>query len=146
MWSVRVRATFRQLSAGDYETSVGQLPPALVHTFPGDHALGGVRRTPAALRRWFARLYAIFPDLRFEVHRVVVRGGPWDTTVAVEWTDRATPPDGLPYSNESMHVLRLRRGTITELHADCDTQRVAAVCDRLAARGLAEAATPPIEA
>ena len=141
----RVRETFRQLSAGDWATSVGQLPPALVHAFPGDHALGGVRRTPAGMRRWCARLYAIVPDLRFEVRRVLVRGGPWDTTVAVEWTDRATPPDGIPYVNEGTHVLRLRRGRIVALHAYCDTQKVAAVCDRLAAGGLAEAGAPPIQ-
>jgi len=142
----QVRGTFRQLSAGDYATSVGRMPPALVHVFPGDHALGGERHTPEQLRRWFARLYTIFPDLRFDVRRVVVRGWPWDTTVAVEWADRATPPDGIPYANVGTHFIRLRRGQVVSLHAYCDSQRVAAVCDRLAAGGLAAAAAPPIDA
>ncbi len=88
-----------------------RMPPELVHVFPGDHALGGVRRTPEGMRRWFERLYAIFPELGFEVKHVLVRGWPWDTQVAVEWVDRATPPDGVPYVNEGAHVMRLRRGS-----------------------------------
>ena len=141
----RVRETFRRLSEGDWEAQVAQMPSELVHVFPGDHALGGVRRTPEGMRRWFGRLYAIFPDLHFEVKRVVVRGWPWDTHVAVEWVDRATPTDGVPYVNEGTHFLRLRRGRLVYLRAYCDTQKVAEVCERLAWMGVAEAAAPPIE-
>jgi ketosteroid isomerase-like protein len=142
---LKVRETFRQLGEGDWETSVAQMPSHLVHVFPGDLALGGVRRTPEGMRRWFERLYAIFPDLRFGVQRVLVRGWPWDTLVAIEWVDRAIPPDGVPYINEGAHVMRLRRGKLIYLHAYCDTQKVAEVCDRLAARGMTEAAAQPIE-
>lgn len=141
----RVRETFRQLSEGDYDSSVRRMPPALYHCFPGDHALGGVRRTPEGLRRWFTRLYTIFPDLSFEVKRILVRGWPWDTTVAIEWVDHATPIDGIPYRNAGTHIMRLRRGKLVSIHAYTDTQKVAEVCDRLAARGMAEAAAPPIE-
>ena len=141
----RVRETFRRLSEGDWEAQVAQMPSELVHVFPGDHALGGVRRTPEGMRRWFGRLYAIFPDLHFEVKRVVVRGWPWDTHVAVEGVDRATPTDGVPYVNEGTHFLRLRRGRLVYLRAYCDTQKVAEVCERLARMGVAEAAAPPIE-
>ena len=85
------------------------------------------------VRGTFERLYEIFPDLSFEVKRVLVRGWPWETTVAVEWVDHATPADSVPYVNEGTHVLRLRRGKVAE------------VCDRLAERGMAEATAPPIE-
>lgn len=141
----RVRKTFRQLSEGDYESSVREMSPEFVHIFPGDHALGGVRRTPESMRRWFERLYEIFPNLNFEVKRVLVRGWPWDTFVAIEWVDRAAPADGIPYVNEGTHVIRLRRRKVVYLHAYLDTQKVAEVCDRLAERGMAEAAAPPIE-
>lgn len=141
----RVRNTFRQLSKGDYESSVKGMPPKLYHCFPGDHALGGVRRTPEGILRWFERLYEIFPDLRFDIKRVLVRGWLWDTFVAIEWTDYATPPDGIPYVNEGTHVMRLRNGKVVYLHAYLDTQKVAEVCDRLAARGMASASAPPIE-
>lgn len=140
----KVRTVFRQLSEGDWETPLAQLPPQLLHVFPGDHALGGVRRTRDGMRRWFTRLYTIFPDLRFEVTQVLVQGWPWDTTVAVQWIDRSTPPDGVPYVNAGVHILRLRRGTLVSLHVYLDTQKVAEVCDRLAADGMAEAAASPI--
>jgi ketosteroid isomerase-like protein len=141
----RVRNTFRQLSEGKWEAQVGQMPASLYHNFPGEHALGGVRRTPDGMRRWFGWLYEIFPDLNFEVKRVLVRGRPWDTAVAIEWVDRATAADGVPYVNEGTHVLRLRNGKLVYLHAYLDTQKVAEVCDRLATRGMAAAAAPPIE-
>ena len=141
----RVRETFRQLSRGNREAQVGQMPPEFVHVFPGDHALGGVRRTPEGMRRWFGRLYEIFPDLHFEVKHVLVRGWPWDTQVAVEWVDLATPADGVPYVNEGAHVMRLQRGKLAYLHAYCDTQKVAEVCERLARQGMAEAAAQPVE-
>jgi ketosteroid isomerase-like protein len=142
----KVRNTFGQLSEGDYETSVAEMPPELYHCFPGEHALGGVRRTPEGMRRWFGRLYEIFPDLNFEVKRVLVRGWPWNTAVAIEWVDRAITADGVPYVNEGTHVMRLRWGKLVYLHAYLDTQKVAEVCDRLAQSGMAEAAAPPIEA
>lgn len=141
----QVRTVFAQLSAGDWEPSIAAMPPELRHVFPGDHALGGERRTREGMRRWFTRLYTIFPDLRFEVEAVLVRGWPWDTTVAVQWTDRATPPDGIPYTNVGMHLLRLRRGRLVSLQVYLDTQKVAEVCDRLAAGGMTEAAAPPID-
>ncbi len=141
----KVRETFRQLSNGNWEAQVAQMPPELLHVFSGDHALGGVRRTPEGMRKWFGRLYEIFPGLSFEVKGILVRGWPWDTQVAVEWVDRATPADGVPYVNEGTHVLRLRWGKLVYLHAYLDTQKVAEVCDRLAERGMAVAAAPPIE-
>lgn len=73
----KVRETFGQLGEGDYESSVREIPAGIFHVFPGEHALGGVRRTPEGMRRWFGRLYGIFPDLSFEVRRVIVRGWPW---------------------------------------------------------------------
>lgn len=118
----------------------------LTHNFPGEHALGGEHHTPEQMRRWFARLYTIFPDLHFDVRRVVVRGWPWDTTVAVEWDDHATPPDRIRYDNEGTHFIRLVRGRIVSLHAYCDSQKIADVCERLAASGLAEVSAPPIDA
>ena len=121
------------------------MPSELLHVFPGDHAPRGVRRTREGMRLWFRRLYTISPELHFEVTDVLVRDCPWDTTVAVQWTDRATPLDGITYTNEGAHILRLRRGRLVALYAYLDTQKVADACDRLAAGGMVEAAAPPID-
>ena len=114
------------------------------HTFAGDHALGGTRHSREAMRKWFGRLYRLFPGLDFEVKRVLVGGWPWRTVAMVEWVDRARPADGVPYENEGTHVLRFSWGRLVGIHAYPDTQRVAEVCDRLAKAGIEEAAAPPI--
>ncbi len=141
----RVRQVFAQLSAGNYESSLAQFPPRIYHFFPGDHALGGVRRTREGMRRWFERLYAIFPGLHFEIRGVLVRGWPWRTTIAIEWTDRATLPDGSRYENEGVHIMQMRWGRVVAFRPYLDTQLVADACERAARAGVSEAMARPIE-
>ena len=146
-WMVRrlIRRTFASLSRGDYESVLKGVSPSIVHTFGGTHALGGTRHSVEAMRRWFQRLYRLCPELNFEVKAVAVSGWPWDTTVAVEWVDRAKPADGSEYVNEGVHVVRLRWSEAVSIHAYLDTQVFAALCQRLAGFGLVEANAPPIE-
>lgn len=146
-WVVRrlLRQTFAALSRGDYESVLKGVSPSVTHTFSGTHALGGTRHSRDAMRRWFQRLYRLFPGLNFEIRNIAVSGWPWDTTAAVEWTDRATPADGSAYVNEGVHMIKLRLGKLVYLHAYLDTQLAEALCRRLAASGLEEAAAPPIE-
>ena len=139
-----VRETFYRVGQRDYETLVGQTGPSLLHVFPGDHALGGTRHTRDALRCWFQRLFLLFPELRFEVKEVAVRGLPWDATIMVQWENQGRAADGQPYSNQGTHVLRLRWGRVIYLHEYLDSQRVAEVCLRLARQGVREAAAEPI--
>jgi ketosteroid isomerase-like protein len=73
-----------------------------------------------------------------------VHGWPWDTAIAVEWTDRGRAADGQPYENEGAHWIRLRWGKGVAVHAYLDTEKVTAITERLAAAGVAEAAAPPI--
>ena len=74
-----VRATFRRVGQRDYETLLKLSDPSVV--------FGGTRQTRDALRRWFERLFVLFPGLRFEVKEVAVRGWPWDATVMVQYID-----------------------------------------------------------
>lgn len=73
-----------------------------------------------------------------------MRGWPWNTVVLVEWSDRGKGRDGVPYENEGAHAIRLRWGKATYIHAYLDTEKVTAVCDRLAAAGVEAAAAPPV--
>ncbi|MFN8376039.1 MAG: nuclear transport factor 2 family protein [Anaerolineae bacterium] len=139
-----VRSVFDNLTAGDYEATLKQMAPTLEHVFPGDHALGGKRHTREAMRRWFQRLYCIFPNLQFEIKEILVKGYPWDTVAVVQWVDRATPVDGQPYVNEGVHVFRIRWGRGVGIYAYMDTQRIEEVCQRLVKLGIAEASAPPI--
>ena len=146
-WLVRrlVRRIFESLSRGDYESVLKGVSPSVLHTFSGTHALGGTRHSVEAMRRWFQRLYRLCPQLNFEVKNIAVSGWPWDTTIVVEWVDRAMPADGSPYVNEGVHIIKLRWGKAVSVHAYLDTQLVEALCHRLAAFSLEEASAPPIE-
>jgi ketosteroid isomerase-like protein len=140
----KVNGLFDALGRGDWEAAMADVAPDVHHVFPGDNAIGGERHSREAMERWFARLYRLIPDLHFEVRKVSVRGWPWDMIVAVEWADSGHASDGVAYRNEGAHWIRLRRGKATYIHAYLDTEKVTAICDRLAAAGVEEAAEPPI--
>lgn len=140
-----VKQVFESLNQGDYESVLRGISPAITHTFSGTHALGGTRHSIEAMRRWFQRLYLLSPQLNFIINNIAVSGFPWNTTIAVEWIDSAKPADGSEYINEGVHIIKMRWGKVVYLHAYLDTQRAAALCQRLAAYGIAEAAAPPIE-
>lgn len=141
----KVRHVFECLNRGDYESVLKGVSPSITHTFSGTHALGGTRHSIEAMRQWFQRLYLLSPELNFEIKSIVVSGLPWNTTIAVEWIDIATPADGSQYVNKGVHIIKMQWGKVVYLHAYLDTQKVEALCQRLAAYGLAEASAPPIE-
>lgn len=141
----KVERIFFELSRGNFDFALAGAAPRLEHSFAGDHPLGGVRHTPAALRLWFERLYRLFPSLGFTVKHIAVSGWPWDTTVIIEWHDKATLATGAPYDNDGAHVVRLRWGRLVSLHAYLDTEVVANACRRMAAEGVEEARAAVIE-
>jgi ketosteroid isomerase-like protein len=140
-----VKQVFESLNQGDYESVLKGISPLIVHTFSGTHALGGTRHSVESMRRWFQRLYLLSPELNFEIKNIAVSGLPWDTTIAVEWVDTAVPADGSEYVNEGTHIIKMRWGKVVYLHAYLDTQLTEALCQRLAAYGIAEASALPIE-
>jgi ketosteroid isomerase-like protein len=142
--AIIVRA-FRHVDRGDYEPIVAMMAaPACEHTFVGDHALGGTRRSQAAIRQWGQRLFRLFPGIRFHLSTLVVSGWPWRTRAAVEWTEANAGADGIPSSNRGVHLLELRWGRVRRLVIFTDTARLQGNLLRLAAAGVAEAAQPPI--
>jgi ketosteroid isomerase-like protein len=140
----KARATFEALSRGDWQAALDDVAPDVHHVFAGDNAIGGERHSKEAMGRWFERLYRLIPELHFDLKRIVVRGWPWDLTVAVEWSDHGRASDGVPYENEGAHWIRIQRGKATYIHGYLDTEKVTAICDRLAAAGVEEAAAPPV--
>lgn len=86
----KARGIFASLSEGDWREASVDLADDVHHVFPGDNALGGERHSKAEFERWLQRLFRLIPEIEFEVHDVAVRGWPWDTAVAVEWTDRGS--------------------------------------------------------
>jgi ketosteroid isomerase-like protein len=140
----RLRHAFAALNRGDYGPILKSFGTPLEHTFHGSHALGGSRHTMASVARWYERLRAIFPDLHFDLDSVVVRGWPWHTVAVCEWRDQFGLPDGQRRGNQGVHVLRLRWGRVVSLRIHCDTQRLVAALDALAAQGVEAAEMAPI--
>jgi ketosteroid isomerase-like protein len=140
----RTAAMFDLLSAGRWSEIVEQLADGVHHSFPGDHPLGGERHSREAATRWFERLGRLYPGHDFTVHRVVSRGWPWSTWVAVQWSARLIPTQGTPYTNHGAHWIHLRWGKASSFHAYLDTQRIERSCSEMAAAGVAEAAASPV--
>jgi ketosteroid isomerase-like protein len=114
------------------------------HRFGGDHALGGERHDREALRQWFMRLGRLAPSLQLTVHEVWVKGWPWRTVVIVRWTAVQDLPDGSPYNNHGVHIIRMRWGIVFDIDANEDSQVVAKSLQIWAAHGVQEALSPPI--
>lgn len=140
----RTIAMFELLSHGDWEAVVSALDEDVLHTFPGEHPLGGTRNGREEVLLWFERLGRLFPGHSFQVHRVLVRGGPWSTWVAVRWTARLRPAAGEPYENNGTHWIHLRWGRARSFHGYLDTQRIAEACRQMAGAGISEAEAEPI--
>jgi ketosteroid isomerase-like protein len=141
----RIRGVFlEQLSRGDYEAVVANTAREVEHTFPGEGALAGTRRSRESLREWFERLFRLFPVLRFEVEEVLVAGWPWRTTVAVRWRDWGNAADGEPYANRGCEVFEIRWGRATAIRQYLDTKAIDDSLARMAEAGIEEAAAPPI--
>jgi ketosteroid isomerase-like protein len=140
----KARSHFGHLSDGEWQKMTRDVADDVHHTFPGERALGGERHSRAALERWFERLYRLYPEITFDVHRVVSRGWPWKTEIAIEWSDRGLCADGQPYRNSGTHLVCLRWGKAVYIHGYLDSEELASSCRRMAAMGIEEAAAPPI--
>jgi ketosteroid isomerase-like protein len=140
----RVRGLFDAVSHGNAEPVLKGFARNFEHCFLGDTALGGSRRTLSATRRWYERLYRLLPDIRFEVRRISVSGGPWNTLVLIEWDEANSGTDGVRTTNRGVHVARLEWGRMTQLVICPDTVGLKATLDRLAVAGVAEARAAPI--
>ncbi len=140
----KVRELFAAVSRGDAEPVLRAFGRRFEHSFLGDTALGGSRTTLAATRLWYERLYRLLPDIQFEIRRIVISGGPWNTLVLAEWKETNSATDGVRTVNFGAHLLQLRWGRATQLLICPDTVGLKLTLDRLAAGGVAEAHATPI--
>ena len=138
------RKNFLRVNQKDYSPLLKDCAPNIHHRFSGRHALGGERHDREALRRWFERLGRLGPGLTLTVHDIWVKGWPGDTTVIVRWSATDTLPDGSPYQNHGVHIIKMRWGKIVDIDANEDSQAVAGSLKLRAEYGQQEAAADPI--
>jgi ketosteroid isomerase-like protein len=135
---------FLRVNQKDYVPVLKDCSPDVHHRFGGHHALGGERHDRDALGRWFERLGRLAPTLQLTVHDVWVKGWPWNTTVIMRWSAVQDLPDGSPYDNHGVHIIRMRWGKVFDIDANEDSQLVAASLQIWAANGVKEALAGPI--
>ena len=140
----QVRRVFGGLNQGNFNPALEGMSASFDHYFAGEHSLGGVRTNRDSMRKWFERLFRLNRNLDFDLKHIAVAGPPWDTTVTVEWTDGATLANGSPYLNRGVHVVRMKWGKVTSLHAYLDTAVWIDACKVMERDGIAEAAADPI--
>ena len=146
-WIARqmARRAFRHYSRGDYEPIISSCADDMTFRTPGRGALGGTRHSRDGVMQLFDRLYRLFPDHRFEVHKIWVDGPPWNTWIAARWTRHATTQSGEPFRDDGMNAIRLRWGRPVAEQVYPDSQKIEDALARMAEQGVAEAAAPPIE-
>lgn len=97
----KVRATFAQISTGDWEPMIAGMAPRFSYRFYGDSALSGERHTLEALRLWWARSFRLLPRPAFQVDEV---SWPADRGLL------ASPP-GCASTHSSLTARPTRRGS-----------------------------------
>lgn len=140
-----LRRAFAGLSAGDITAITSKLAPNCVHTFVGDHALGGTRNTPESITAWYERLLGLLGDFSADIKRMRVSGPPWATLAVVEWVETNSGVDGIVTSASVVNVIELAWGKATRVSIYTDTAALERTLARAAAAGHPDATAAPIE-
>ncbi len=135
---------FLRVNRKDYAAILKGCSLDVHHRFGGHHALGGERHDREALGRWFERLGRVATTLTLTVPDVWVKGWPWKTPVILRWSAVPDLPDGSPYNNHGVHIIRMRWGKVFDIDANEDSQLVAASLQIWAGYGVSEALAAPI--
>jgi uncharacterized protein (TIGR02246 family) len=110
---------FEAMNSRELAALLELLAEDAVFHFPGTKPLEG----PDRIRRFIEILFHRYPELRFEVGRVIAD----ETAAAVEWTNQGTSRKGEPYENAGVTVLVLGQEGIVYLS---DTFKDTAVFSR----------------
>jgi ketosteroid isomerase-like protein len=120
-----MRWAYGCINEGRPEPVLRLISDDIVFTFPGDNRWGRTYRGKHALESFMRELYSL--GLTFTVHDVLVKGWPWNMTVAVVISDEARGPDGeLTYSNRAVEVWKARWTKIVSGELFEDTQKATA--------------------
>jgi ketosteroid isomerase-like protein len=138
------RRIFERVNHKEYDALLKDCARNVYHRFSGQHALGRERHDRETFGRWLDRLGRLVPDLKLTVHDVWVKGWPQDTVVIIRWSGTDTLPNGSPYLNHGVHIIRMRWGKILEIDANEDSEAVATMLRKRAEAGVEEARAPEI--
>ena len=119
-----LRRNVRLLMEGNVDALAGFYADDAQLVFPGDNSWGPVYRGRDEIRGFLERFLRV--GIRGEVHEVLIKGPPWDTTLLVHFTDHARGADGdLVYENDAIVRIKARWGKIVYEQVYEDTEKVA---------------------
>lgn len=130
-YSVRwmIRRNVRALSRGEIDPLVSSYSHDAVLVFPGESSWGGRYEGRQAIEAFLRRF--VDAGLEGEVHDILVNGPPWNTRVAVLFSDRAVEAGQPVYENRAMLYARAKWGKIVFQEDFEDTHRVEAFDEHL---------------
>jgi ketosteroid isomerase-like protein len=133
-WAIRrqIRRNVAALRGGDPAPLLAGYADDAVLVFPGVSSWGGEHRGKPAIEQFLRRF--LDAGLVGETHDILVNGPPWNTRIAVLFTDAATDADGtVVYENRAVLYGHIRWGKIVYQEDFEDTQKVEAF-DRVLGR------------
>jgi ketosteroid isomerase-like protein len=119
-----VRSGFERLNRRDVTGLLERYADDAHFVFQGDHALAADVHSKQEIAEWFERLFARVPDMKWEVHEVLVSGPPWRLGICTRYTAGG---NGLVLRN--MQFARIERGKVTEELIYPDTLALARFLD-----------------
>lgn len=139
-----MRAVFERINAGDYMAMVDGLAPSFEYRFHGDHALGGRRTTRESMIRWWKRILDLLPGARFDIHDILVSGGPWRTRIAVRASISGDLPGNVRYENTVFQFMTLAWGKVISVETVEDLQVLERALAAVSENGNPEPLAAPI--
>lgn len=129
----QVRRVMARTHEGDMAPSLAMWQEGGHFEFPGESTWAVDLHTKAEIGAWYDRFAAA--GLAIEPEEILTKGGPWNTTVCVHFTDQASGAGGeVVYRNRGVLFVKMRWGKITYGTVYEDTQKVAAFDDYLSSR------------
>ena len=126
-----VKRSVRAHVNGDIEALLKTFARDVRFRFPGNNSWAGEFRGVDEVRAWLQRFHRV--GLSLTVDEILIGGWPWNTKVALHFTDHLEGPDGaLVYENTGFIYARGAWGEIREYEVVEDTEKVAALDDWLA--------------
>jgi hypothetical protein len=136
-WLVRylLRRVIAQGRAGNIDPTIARYADDAHFRFPGRSSWAADYHDKAAIAAWLRRFVAV--GLQLEPQEILVKGGPWNTTVSVHFTDFWANPEGeVIYANEGVLFGTMAWGKLKAVTVFEDTQKVADFDEYLEAHAL----------
>jgi len=119
-----VKRSLRAHRRGDVEAVLSTYAKDVHFRFPGNNSWAGDFHGTDAVRPWLQRFHDV--GLELNVDEILVDGWPWNTKVALHFTDQLKAPDGtVVYENTGFIYAKGSWGKIREYEVVEDTEKVA---------------------